>query len=77
MLINIIMALIDLQCVILRQKIDEFKIECIASGRIDADAAFELLINMRGVLNSNLPEVIQRDTYETQHDSQSGTLSSD
>ncbi|KKM06012.1 hypothetical protein LCGC14_1748260 [marine sediment metagenome] len=71
------MALIDLQCIILRQKIDEFKLECVSSGKVDAEAAFELLINMRGVLNANLPEIIQRDTYETQHDSQSGTLSSD
>ena len=71
------MALTDIYCVQIRQKIDEFKLECISSGNVDAEAAFALLINIREIINGHLPEIIQRNEYETQHDSQSGTLSSD
>ena len=71
------MALTDIYCVQIRQKIDDFKLECVSSGKVDAETAFTLLDNIRGIINGQLPEIIQRSAYETQHDTHSGTLSSD
>lgn len=71
------MALTDIHCIQLRERIDAFKLECIASGKVDADMALTLLIHIREIVNANLPKIIRRSSYETQHDSHSGTLSSD